>query len=117
MSKQISNEIDMILNQNTSSILDKIAELQREIKVKVVKPSMCLTDVLKALHFDDNLTLADRLVMAIIYESDKVTTDLIIDLTTMSGAGTRRCLKKLTQLGYITRIKKGLYEKANTKIY
>lgn len=110
---KISNEIDAILNQNTSSILDKIAELQREIKVE----RMGSMDVLKALHFDDNLTLADRLVMIIIYGSDNVTTDLIIDLTTMSGAGTRRCLKKLTQLGYITRIKKGLYEKANTKIY
>ena len=117
MSKQISNEIDMILNQNTSSILDKLQELQDVIKVRTVKPNMGLIDVLKALHFDDSLTLADRLVIAIIYGSEKITTDLIIDLTTMSPVGTRRCLKKLTQLGYINKIKNNLYEKANTKIY
>jgi|TARA_R110000744_G_scaffold364032_1_gene472479 DNA-binding MarR family transcriptional regulator len=105
MSKQISNEIDEILNRLVV------------LETTVEKPKMSPIDVLKAISFDDNLTIADRFVMTIIYSTDKITTDLLIDLTVMSPVGLRRIIKKLTGMGYVRKIKQNLYEKAITKIY
>mgnify|MGYP003652524973 CR=1 FL=1 len=100
----ISKEIDAILNR-----LNTLED--------VVDPKMSTTDMLKALSFNDDLTIADRLVMTIVYDLGQVTSDILIKLTCMSQQGTRRCVKKLLGMGYINKVKNGVYEKAITKIY
>ena len=132
MSKKINDEIDMILNGTTSSILSKLEELKESIDTsherywtREVSKSKRVDifgldkplDVLKGVAFDDRLTIADRFVLTIIWNSDEVTTDCIINLTCMSGAGVRRCLKKLTKMGYILKIKNTLYTMARLDIF
>ena len=136
MSKKMNDEIDAILNGTTSSILDKLEELKERIDTsherywtrEINGPDTNLQrtdifnldkplDALKALSFDDTLTIADRLVLTIIWNEKEVTTDLVIHLTCMSPAGTRRCLKKLTNMGYIVKVKNALYAMSNLNIY
>ena len=73
--------------------------------------------VLKAIALDEGLTIADRLVITIIYTGEEVTTDLLLNLTCMSGVGLRRILRKLTDLSYIVKIKNGLYKAYDKPLY
>lgn len=138
MSTQIGREIDEILHGTTSSILSKLEELKESIETShdrywtkqigterewdmppfdIFKLDKKPLDVLKALSLDDSLTIADRLVLTIIWNNTEVTTDTVINLTCMSPVGVRRCLKKLTSRGLIFKIKNNLYTMSNSKIF
>lgn len=136
MSTQIGKEIDEILHGTTSSILDKLEELRQSVETshdrywsKQLEKSHTTgqrmdifeldkpLDALKALSLDDTLTIADRLVLTIIWNEKEVTTDTVIKLTCMSPVGVRRCLKKLTSRGLIIKIKNNLYAMTNTNIF
>lgn len=73
--------------------------------------------VLQVLSFEDDLTIADRLVLTIVYSVPEITTDLLIKLTCMSPVGLRRILAKLTELRFIIKIKNGLYKQFDRKLY
>ena len=73
--------------------------------------------VLQVLSFEDDLTVADRLVLTIVYSVPEITTDLLIKLTCMSPTGVRRILAKLTELRFIIKIKNGLYKQFDRKLY
>ena len=74
-------------------------------------------DVLKAVSFDDTLTMGDRFVLTIIYNTHEITTDQLLKLTGMSVGGLRRIVNKLTQESYIIKIKNGLYKSYDKKIF
>ena len=131
-------ELDDILNDdNETQFKDKVITLLEELKedvsssherfwTKEVKNVPDPNDifglskpvsVLQVLSFNDDLTIADRLVLTIVYSVSEITTDLLVKLTCMSPTGLRRILAKLTEQSYIIKIKNGLYKQFDKKLY
>ena len=128
---EIEREVEYF---ETREVIQSIEELREEVSnsherywTKTIKSAPNPKDIfslnkpvsiLKAIALDEGLTIADRLVITIVYsEEEEVTTDLLLKLTSMSGVGLRRILRKLTDLSYIVKLKNGLYKSYDKKIF
>ena len=117
MSTQISKEINAILNQKTSSILDNLQQMYVELNsqpfvefkpVYKKRPSQIL------LINDPNWTIADRLVLVLINDYKQLSIEHIAELSGMTIGGTRKVLRRVSN--YLNKIE-GLYEIKEVQIY
>jgi len=127
---EIEREVEYF---ETREVIQSIEELREEVSnsherywTKTIKSAPNPKDIfslnkpvsiLKAIALDEGLTIADRLVITIVYSEEEVTTDLLLKLTCMSGVGLRRILRKITDLSYIVKLKNGLYKAYDKQLY
>ena len=120
MSQQINDEISMILNGKTSSILDKLETLQKEMQLEMNNKFELAFKKHKKDYSLCNLygvdTANSKLIMKYLTDFDKTSIVNLVTETGMNRVTVDNNMRKLMKLGYV--VKNGVeYEINQTKIY
>jgi DNA-binding MarR family transcriptional regulator len=124
-------ELDQILNgdDNKPKIqcdVDKMVNLLQELRVEfqrkmeeVILPiKLKRKNPLEILNLkDDELTSSHRLILLILWNMDEVTTEYLLGITGLSYGGTKRLLRELVGMGYILKLKNGVFKVNENPIF